>query len=203
MQIVLHDVDEQSTLRLRPDRVMTENEYWNFCQANPDLHIERTSLGEIVIMPATGGETGYRNSDLNFQLTAWAKKDGRGRAFDSNTEFLLPSGAAFVPDGAWAARERLALLSKEQKRKFLPLCPDFVIELMSPSDRLNDVQSKMLEWMENWANLAWLIDPDNLTVYVYRRGLENAEKLVGIRTVEGEGPVAGFRLNLDDIWAGL
>ena len=140
---------------------------------------------------------------LRRSLQAWAKKDGRGRAFDSNTEFLLPNGAAFAPDGAWVERERLALLSKEQKRKFLPLCPDFVIELMSPSDRLKDVQSKMSEWMENGAHLAWLIDPDNLTVYVYRRGHENAEKLVGVRMVEGEGPVAGFRLQLEDIWAGL
>jgi Uma2 family endonuclease len=203
MQIVLREVDEQSTLRLRPDRLMTQDEYWNFCQANLDLRIERTSAGDIMIMPLDGAETGYRNSDLSMQLTAWAMEDGRGPSFGSSTEFILPNGAAFAPDASWVALDRLAAFSKEQKRRFLPLCPDFVVELMSPSDRLSDVRSKMEEWMENGAGLGWLIDPDNRTVYVYRRGDENAEKLVDIRWFEGEGAVAGFRLQLEDIWAGL
>jgi predicted aspartyl protease len=115
-----------------------------------------------------GAEAGYRNGDLTCQLGIWTKNDGRGRSFNSNTEFLLPNGAAFAPDGSWVAKDRLAVFSKEQKRKFLPLCPDFVVELTSPSDRLKDVQSKMAEWMESGAALAWLIDPDNLTVHVYR-----------------------------------
>ena len=106
---------------------MTDDEYYDFCQANQDFQIERTADGEILIMPPTGGETGYRNSDLSSQLRVWAKKDGRGRSFDSNTEFILPNGAARSPDASWVERSRLSPLTRDQKRKFPPLCPDFVV----------------------------------------------------------------------------
>jgi Uma2 family endonuclease len=136
------------------------------------------------------------------QLSAWSKRDGRGRAFDSNSEFFLPNGAARGPDAAWINKNRLAKLTKEEKKRFFHLCPDFVIELTSPSDRLSKVQAKMVEWIENGAALGWLIDADTQTVYVYRPGKE-PERFVDIDFIEGEGPVKGFHLDLTDIWAGL
>jgi Uma2 family endonuclease len=136
------------------------------------------------------------------QLYNWAKRDGRGRAFDSNSEFFLPDGSARGPDAAWVHRERLASLTKEQKRKFLYLCPDFVVELVSPSDRLSKVQAKMSAWIGNGAALGWLIDADNRTVYVYRPG-SDPERLANVDRIDGEGPVAGFQLDLTDIWSGL
>ena len=148
------------------------------------------------------GETGYRNSILTAQLTAWSQRDGRGRAFDSGTLFLLPNGAARSPDASWVPKTRLDRLTKEEKKRFMPLCPDFVVELISPSDRLPTVKAKIREWMENGAALGWLIDPDRRTVYISRPG-EDAEALVGVDRVTGEGPVEGFRLELADIWQGL
>jgi Uma2 family endonuclease len=202
MQIELPDIGTRARIDVQGDRPMDDDEYYEFCMKNPDLRIEREANGEIIIMPRTGGETGYRNSELNFQLTAWSKRDGRGRAFDSNTEFFLPDGAALSPDASWVLKDRLAMLTKEQKRRFLPLCPDFVVELTSPSDRLNKVKSKMREWIDNGAALGWLIDADRRTVYVYRPGTE-PEKLVDVDHIDGEGPVDGFRLDLSDIWQSL
>jgi len=169
---------------------------------NPDLHIERRSNGEIVIMPPAGMETGYRNSEVSAQLRDWAKKDGRGVAFDSSAEFILPSGAAFAPDASWVLKSRLASLTKAEKELFGRLCPDFVIELKSPSDRLRSLKSKMDEWIANGARLGWLIVPEKRTVYIYRPGTP-PEELSAIDFVAGEGPVTGFRLELADIWDGL
>ena len=107
---------------------MTDDEYYDFCQSNPDLRIERSAQEEITIIPGTGGETGFRNAKLTSRLDAWAEPDGRGVTFDSSTEFILPNGAARMPDAAWVDRARLALLTREQKRKFPPICPDFVVE---------------------------------------------------------------------------
>jgi Uma2 family endonuclease len=123
-------------------------------------------------------------------------------ACDSSTEYLLPSGAARSPDASWVDRARLAEVTREQKRKFTRLCPDFVVELTSPSDRLSRVQQKMREWIENGVQLGWLVDADNRTAYIYRPGRE-PEILVEPLRLEGEGPVAGFVLKLERIWAGL
>jgi Uma2 family endonuclease len=202
MQVLLPDHETCASYTIRGEPPMDDDEYYEFCMNNQDLRIEREANGEIIIMPPTGGETGYRNSDLTAQLRAWTKLDGRGRAFDSNTEFFLPSGAAYAPDASWVLKSRLAQFTKEQKRRFLPLCPDFVVELTSPSDRLSKVMSKMREWIDNVAALGWLIDADRRTVYVYRPGKE-PEELVDISNVDGEGPVEGFRLELGDIWDGL
>ena len=199
MQVVLNHIELQARILVEPGYRMTEDEYYDFCQANADLRIERTAEGEIVIMAPTGGETGYRNHDLTVQLGIWARQDRRGRAFDSNTEFILPNQAARSPDASWVERSRLAALTREQKRKFVPLCPDFVVELTSPSDRLAQVQAKMREWIENGARLGWLLDADNRTAYVYRPGRE-PEKLLGPTEIAGEGPVAGFVLDLKEIW---
>jgi Uma2 family endonuclease len=199
MQLVVNDIETESPIHIAPARPMSDEEYFSFCMANPDLQIERTAEGEIVIMPPTGFETGDQNADLTMQLRAWAKRDRRGRAVDSSVEYILPSGAARSPDASWVPRSRLARLTAEQKKKFLRLCPDFVVELRSPSDRLRQVQAKMREWMDNGAKLGWLIDPEARTVYVYRPG-ETTERLIDPRRVEGEPPIDGFVLEMADIW---
>lgn len=201
MQLVLDDVEAHAPIVLHPPR-MNDDEFYAFCQRYPNFRIERTAKGEVIIMPPTGGETSYRNSDLNYQLARWTKRDKRGIAFESNVEFILSSGAARSPDASWVLRSRLDKLTKLQKRKFLPLCPDFVVELTSPTDRLKQVKTKMREWMENGAQLAWLLDPDRTTAYIYRPGHE-PEELVNPSKLAGETPVKGFTLNLTDIWAGL
>jgi Uma2 family endonuclease len=200
--IVLNEPDLQVPLRLRPERPMTDDEYFEFCAANDGLRIERMSDGEIIVMAPTGGETAYRNIDLSAQLHNWAKQNGRGKAFDSNAEFILPDGSALSPDASWIENSRLQTLTRDKKRKFIPLCPDFVVELTSPSDRLPQVRQKMEQWMANGAQLGWLIDADNKTVYVYRPHCQ-PEQLAGVACVEGGGPVSGFVLELKDIFAEL
>jgi Uma2 family endonuclease len=202
MQLVLPDYETRATIEIRGGRPMDDDEFFEFCMRNPDTRIEREANGEIIIMPPAGAETGYRNSDLTAQLGAWSKRDGRGRAFDSNTEFILPNGAALAPDASWVLKERLEPFTKEQKKRFLRLCPDFVVELTSPTDRLPKVKAKMREWIGNGAALGWLIDADRRTFFVYRQQQE-PEELAGVDSVVGEGPVAGFRLELTDIWQGL
>jgi Uma2 family endonuclease len=202
MQVLLPDIETTSPIRIQVERPLNDDEFWDFCVQNPDLRIEREANGDLLIMPPAGGETGFRNADLIAQLAIWAKQDGRGRAFDSNTDFILPDRSALSPDAAWISNGRLAQLSKTQKRRFLPLCPDFVVELTSPSDRLPRVKAKMERWMSNGALLGWLIDADRETVYIYRPG-QQPEQLTGVYHVVGEGPVEGFRLELAEIWRGL
>ncbi len=197
--MVLNGIETESPIRIQPARRMNDDEYYAFCAANPDLRIERTAEGEIVIMPPTGFESSDQRADLTMQLRAWSKTDGRGRAADSNAEYILPNGAARSPDASWVLRSRLAKLSPEQKKKFPPLCPDFVVELRSPTDRLAKLQAKMREWMDNGARLGWLIDPQTRTVYIYRPG-KATERLVNPDQVKGDAPVAGFVLKLADIW---
>jgi Uma2 family endonuclease len=186
MQVVL---PEQALSSLR---ILDDEAYWELCAANPDIRFERTAQGEIVIVPPVGGEGNYRNVKVSTQLDNWADKDGRGKAFGPSVEFILPRGAALSPDASWVSNDRLAKLTKEQRRKFPPLCPEFVVEVMSPSDRLKDAKAKMLEWMANGVQLGWLIDADRETVYIYREGQNELEKQTGIRMLKGEGPVAGF-----------
>ncbi len=198
MQLIIDNVEQQAPVILHPPP-MSDDEFFDFCGLYPAFRIERSAEGEIIIMPPTGLETGYRNNDLSTQLHAWAKRDGRGKAFDSNTEYILPNGAARSPDASWVSNARLAGLTREQKRKFPRLCPDFVVELTSPSDRLPDVQRKMREWIDNGVELAWLPDADQRTAYLYRQGRE-PEQMVAPDRLQGEGPVAGFVLELADIW---
>jgi Uma2 family endonuclease len=199
MQMVLNDIETDSPIRIQPARHMSDDEFYAFCAANPDLRIERTAEGEIVIMPPAGGETSNRNMDLSSQLQVWTKRDGRGKAFDASGGFILSNGAALSPHASWVLRSRLAKLTAEQKRKFLPLCPDFVVELSSPTDRLSALQAKMDEWIENGAKLGWLIDPKTRSVYVNRPG-QTTERLVNPLRVAGEPPVDGFVLEMADIW---
>lgn len=200
MQMVLNDIESDWTIRFLPSRPMSDDDdYFSFCVANPDFRIERTADGVIEIKPLAGFETASRNAGLTAQLYIWAKRGGLGKAAGSNAEYILPSGAARSPDASWVLRSRLAKLTAEQKKKFLRLCPDFVVEVRSPSDRLRDVQAKMREWIDNGAKLGWLIDPESRSVYIYRPG-QSTERLVDPRRVEGEPPVEGFVLETADIW---
>src|SRR5713226_7174963 len=130
------------TLHLRPAVELTDDQFFHLCQINRDLRLERTAEGDIIIMPPTGGETGNRNAGITAQMHNWTKADGTGAAFDSSTGFKLPNGAERSPDASWVLRTRLVELTIEQKQKFLPLAPDFVIELKSPTDAFVHVQAK-------------------------------------------------------------
>ncbi|MGA7240045.1 MAG: Uma2 family endonuclease [Bryobacteraceae bacterium] len=203
MQVVLPDRETKASFEVcGEDRPLNDDEFFDFCVKNADLRIERLANGEIVIMPPAGLETGYQNSEISAQLRNWAKADGRGVAFDSNTEFILSSGAAFAPDASWILKSRLAKFTKEEKKRFGRICPDFVIELRSPSDRLPSLKAKMEEWILNGAQLGWLIDADRRTVFVYRPA-KPVEEMRDADAVAGEGPVEGFRLDLLPVWQGL
>lgn len=187
------------SLRLKPVVELTDDQFYELCQLNRELRLERTAEGRIIVMPPTGWETGDRNSEINYQFRHWAKQDHEGVATDSSTGFILPNGADRSPDAAWVRRERLTQLTAEQKRKFLPLCPDFVIELRSPNDRLDDLKAKMEEYIANGAGLGWLIDPEAQRVYIYRPNAE-AEVLENPPEVSGDPELAGFVLDLREIW---
>jgi len=177
----------------------TDDEFWEFCRQNDEMRIEMTKEGDVIIMPPTGSETGDRNSEINFQLRLWAKKDRRGKTYDSSTGFKLPNGATVSPDASWVRRERLEKFTAKEREKFLPLCPDFVLELRSASDSLKDSQKKMREYIENGARRGWLIDPKNKRVHVYRSNNE-IEILDNPKTVSGEDVLDGFELDLTEIW---
>ena len=178
---------------------MTADEFFEFCQLNRDFRIERTAEGEIIMRSPAGGETGNRNAALTAALFVWAKQHGRGVAFDSSTGFILPNGAMRAPDAAWVDRSRLQQLTSEQKRKFLPLCPDFVIELLSPTDRLQGMQTKMEEYREHGVQLGWLIDPSERQVFIYRPRHE-VVLLPNPARIMGDPELAGFTLDLTEIW---
>lgn len=187
------------TVRLYPVIHLTDDQLIEFCAINRDLRIERTAHGDLEIMPPTFGETGYQNAKIIVELGVWAEQNGTGVTFDSSTGFLLPNRAMRSPDAAWMRRSRLAALTREEKRKFLPLCPDFVVELRSPTDRLSTVQAKMEEYLENGAQLGWLIDPENRSVYVYQPRSQ-VQRLDDPLTVSGGPLLAGFILDLRPIW---
>ena len=184
-------------IALRPP--ITPEQFEELCSEYTDLRLELTSTGELIVMTGTGGETGARNADLTSQLLVWTKKDATGICFDSSTMFALPNGARRSPDGSWVKRERWNSLTKREKAGFVPLCPDFVVELRSPSDRLSRVRAKMVEYMENGALLGWLIDPFEFRVHVYRPDHE-VVILESPETVSGDPLLPGFTLNLIELW---
>jgi Uma2 family endonuclease len=188
-----------SQVVLQPYPEMNDEQFFEFCQRNRDLRIERTAQGEVIIMPPTGGETGNRNAELNGQIRNWTKEDKTGKMFDSSAGFKLPNKADRSPDAAWVTRTRLAQLSLEQKRKFIPLCPDFVVELRSPSDELEKVKAKMDEYLANGARLGWLIDPETRQVHIYRPNTP-VEILDNPQQVSGDPELPGFVLELQEIW---
>lgn len=186
-------------LQVNPFLKMTDEQFFDFCQANRDLHIERNSQGELIIMPPTGWETGDKNAEISFQLRLWAKKDGSGKSADSSTGYKMPNGAIMSPDASWVSNSQLEKISAEDRRKFLPLAPKFVIELRSESDSLTKLKEKMQEYIENGVLLGWLIDVGSKKVYVYRPNSE-VEILEKPSEISGEPLLQGFMLNLKEIW---
>jgi Uma2 family endonuclease len=174
---------------------ITGKEFDDFCQINRHLRIERTASGEIVIMPPVFSDTGNRNFNLTVQLGIWAAQDGTGLGFDSSTGFTLPNGAMRSPDASWLSRKKWDALTDEEKASFAPVCPDFVIELRSASDNLKDLKEKMLEYLENGVSLAWLIDRQKRTVYIYRPNQE-VKILDNPEQVSGSPELSGFSLSI-------
>jgi len=187
------------TLNLNPIVTLTDEQFYQLCQENENIKIERTTKGELIIMPPVGGETGNRNAGLTAQLWNWTINDKSGICFDSSTGFKLPNGADRSPDASWVKLERWNALTSEQKRRFVPLCPDFVVELLSPSDSLKNAQEKMMEYRANGARLGWLINRKTRQVEIYRPG-EDVLILDSPSTLSGEDVLPGFVLNLDLIW---
>jgi Uma2 family endonuclease len=194
-QVEIHPV----VLKLKPAINLTDDQLFELCQLNRDWRIEYTAQGELIVMPPTGGETSNRNAELTYQVQAWTRRDQAGVAFDSSGGFKLPNGATRSPDAAWVRRSRLAGLTREQKQKFLPLCPDFVIELRSPTDNLQAVLDKMQEYLDNGAQLGWLLDPLTRRVHVYLPQ-RSPEILEAPSTVSADPLLPGFVLDLQKIW---
>jgi Uma2 family endonuclease len=178
---------------------LSDEEFYEFCRANDEWRIERTAEGDIIITASTGGKTGILNSKLNARLVVWSEADHKGQVFDSSTIFVLPSGAQRSPDAAWVRNERWQALTEEQQAKFPPLCPDFVVELRSRTDSLKTLQAKMQEYIDNGAQLGWLIDPLERKVHVYRPDAA-AEILDDPQTISGEPLLKGFVLDVASVW---
>ncbi|OFX19050.1 MAG: hypothetical protein A2033_06675 [Bacteroidetes bacterium GWA2_31_9] len=176
---------------------LTEEEFFNFCSQNKELKFEMDSNNQIYIMTPTGGITGNRNSEIIVQLGIWNKINKTGYVFDSSTGFNLPNGAMRSPDSAWIAKERWVGLSIEDRKRFPHICPDFIIELLSESDSLNTIKEKMNEWLQNGCRLAWLIDFENKTVYIYKPKSEVIQQSFE-QALRGEDVLLGFELNLTE-----
>jgi Uma2 family endonuclease len=187
-------------LQLPSSMQMTDEQFFEFCQVNRDLRIERNKLGELSIMTPTGSETGNRGGNIFGQLWVWSEQNGTGLTFDSSTGFTLSTGAKRSPDASWIKLARWNALSKAQQEGFAPICPDFVVELMSPSDSLSPLQEKMAEYMqEPGVQLGLLIDRQHRQVYIYRPG-EAAECLDNPASVSCDPVLPSFVLNLNKVW---
>jgi Uma2 family endonuclease len=182
-----------------PGKGMDDEEFFEFCQINRNLRIERTSKGEIIIMSPTGTETGNWNFLISTELGIWNKKYKLGRAFDSSTGFKLPTGATYGPDGAWMPNEKWNALSKEERRKFAPVVPAFIMELRSPNDNLQPIKDKILEFMQCGCQLAWLIDPLKQETTIYRT--DGSETNVAFdELLTGEDVLPGFEVKLSELF---
>jgi Uma2 family endonuclease len=178
---------------------LTAAQFEQVCRDNPDLRLELTATGGLIVMPPAGSKTGKRNFNLTGQFTVWVEKDGTGVGFDSSTGFTLPNGAILSPDVSWVGREKWDALTEDEQERFAPLCPDFVIELRSRWNTLKAQQEKMQEYLDNGTQLAWFIDPRNRRVYVYRAG-EEIEVLEDPATVSANPILNGFVLQLAELW---
>lgn len=186
-------------LRLRPVLELSPDQLLEISGLNSDLRLELTAEGELIVMTPAGGWSSKRNFELAVQFGVWVRQDGTGTAFDSSGGFILPNGAIRSPDISWVENPRLESLSAEEREKYLPLCPDFVAELRSPSDSLRAVQEKMVEYLENGARLGWLVDPQQKRVYVYRPG-EPVQELDNPEEVSAEPVLPSFVLSLREVW---
>jgi Uma2 family endonuclease len=186
------------TLRLPKTLELTDEQFLELSSLNRDLRLELTSQGDLIVMPPAGGGSGKRNARINYQLMHWSLQDGTGEVFDSSTGFRLPNGAVRSPDASWVSKARLEPLSAQEQEKFLPLCPEFVIELRSPTDSLQALKEKMQEYLDNGAKLGWLIDPQRKRVLVYTP--KNVEELENPEALHGDPLLPGFRLGLLEVW---
>jgi Uma2 family endonuclease len=197
MNLALSEIE--LPVRLRLERPVTDEELMCFSADNELLRVERDANGELLVMTPSGNRTGRKNAYVIQMLGMWADADRRGYHFDSSTGFTLPDGSMRMPDAAWVEAARWDVLSEEEKDGFSPLCPDFVIELRSKTDRLPMLEEKMTMWIANGAKLAWLIDPERKVVAIYRAG-QAVEVLEDPSSVQGDGVVAGFELVMERVW---
>ena len=186
-------------LRLRPVIELSGDQLLELSSLNDDLRLELTAQGELIVMVPAGGESSRRNIKLAARLEVWSEENGTGVAFDSSGGFILPNGAIRSPDASWIERSRYETLTMEQREKFLPLCPDFVVELRSPSDALGALQEKMAEYVENGARLGLLLDPARKRVYVYKPG-EPVRELADPEEVSADPVLPGFVLKPRELW---
>ncbi|MEB3231207.1 MAG: Uma2 family endonuclease [Leptolyngbyaceae bacterium] len=186
------------TITIDPVGMLTDEAFYQLCLANPEIRFERSAKGELIIMAPTGGESGRRNANITTDLTIWNRQSELGYTFDSSTCFKLPNGAERSPDAAWIERSRWDSLSDEERQKFPPIAPDFVIELRSATDSLTMIQAKMQEYLVNGVRLGWLINPQDQTVEIYRFG-QSVEVRQNIAQVSGEDVLPGFTLDLNRI----
>jgi len=201
MATTLSPVTSSSHLVLHvPDSLrMTDDQLLEFCAVNSELRIERTAEGDLIVTPPAGAETSRANNDIGSQLGTWARRDGTGSAFDSSGGFTLPNGAMRSPDAAWILKTRWRKLSKEERQRFSHICPDFVIELKSPSDSISILKAKMEEWIANGVRLGWLIHPERQRVHVYRPN-RAVEVLTNVTSVSADPELSGFTLDLTTVW---
>ncbi|MCP2731483.1 Uma2 family endonuclease [Limnofasciculus baicalensis] len=187
------------TINLNPIVELTDEQFYHLCRVNPDVKFERNAHREIIIMSPTGGETGKRNAKLTTRFCVWNEQTNLGEVFDSSTCFRLPNGGDRSPDVSWIQKERWERLTSEQKEKFPPIAPDFVLELMSPTDSLKETQDKMKEYMDNQVRLGWLMNRKSRRVEIYRQG-KPVEVLSNPSQLSGEDVLPGFVLDLRMIW---
>jgi Uma2 family endonuclease len=197
MDFVLNGIE--LPVRITPAVPMSDDELMRFCAANEALRVEREPNGELLVMTPSNFNTSRINLRVCQILGEWAEADGRGTVTDSNGGYTLPDGSMRAPDAAWVANRSWQKLSEKDQNRFPPICPDFVIEIRSPSDRLSELRAKMDDWIANGAEIAWLIDPIDKAVTVYRPG-DSPEEHVNPSSVQGTGPTAGFELVLARAW---
>lgn len=186
------------TLDIAPFITMTDEQFFELCQHHRDYRFERTAAGALIIMSPAGGETSRRNSDATMQLALWNKKHKLGIAFDSSGGFKLPKGGDRSPDASWVAQAKWDALTPQQREKFLPLCPDFVIELKSPSDSLATLREKMQEYIANGTQLGWLLNPSLKQAEIYRPN-RTPELLQNPKELSADPILPGFVLDPNDI----
>lgn len=186
-------------LQFNPAVPMTQDQFFDFCQINEDKRFERTAKGELIVMAPCGGDSEFREAEVCIQLGVWAKSIGGGKVFGSSGGYILPNGGNRSPDASWISPEQFSSLTVEQRRKFLPLCPFFVIEVRSPSDVLKTLKEKMEEYIANGCQLGWLIDPDTMQVHVYRPG-QPVQALDNPANISGDPELPGFVLDLEPVW---
>jgi Uma2 family endonuclease len=197
MNLALNEIE--LPVRLRFERPMTDDELMRFCAVNDVLRVEREPNGEILVMTPANSKTSKMNLRIGRLLDEWAEADGRGIATGPDGGYTLPDGSMRAPDAAWVLNQRWRALSDKDQSRFAPICPDFIIELRSPSDKLPDLHAKMAQWIANGAQLAWLIDPEEKSVTIYRPS-QQPDILTHPTSVQGTGPIAGFELVMSRVW---